>query len=248
MERFKKPIKADKEKSAYEAISKKKNEYLNVKDNKLPDLQARLTTKQQDIKELEAKLEAAKKSETELSAGVAEYNTWLADNKSVLKEFDTANAEWINLSQKIAEQDRWNEVMKKEKELQDLEEGSLLATSKLQELDLELMKLTKTYLPKIEGLKIKVRPSLDKEKEEIGMYYFDMPVSQLNESKFEKMWAQIFVEKEMGFLFFENLSHLGSGAVGLLNELSKEEGVMIFGTLMDRKKKSLQINFNAKIE
>ena len=47
------------------------------------------------------------------------------------------------------------------------------------------------------------------------------------------------------FLFFENLSSYGSGAVGVINELAKQDGVIVFGSRMDRKKKSFEIAFNS---
>ena len=73
-------------------------------------------------------------------------------------------------------------------------------------------------------------------------------MGQMNESKFAKLWAEIYVKKGMNFLFFENLSGLGSGAVEMLNELGKNPDVVIFYTLMDRKKKKLEINFKTKID
>lgn len=246
--KFKEPIVADKERKAYEEISNKNREYLDYKDNKLPDLNKRLLAKQQDIADLEKRLAAARQEETTISDAVKKYNEWVEANKKIPADFKKAQTEWNELSDKLIEQNKWNEILEKEKDLHKMQKASERATGQLIDLDTQMLKLTRSYLPKIEGLKLKVKPSLDKEKEEIGLFYNDLSMGQINESKFAKLWAKIYIEKGMNFLFFENLSDLGSSAVEMLNELGKEPGVVIFYTLMDRKKKKMEINFKTKIE
>lgn len=245
--KFKTPPNARKEKEALDELTGKNNEYEKAKSG-IEGLRQAETRQKSAIKELEAKLAAEKKALELTEKRLQEGNRYLNDNKDVAEKYAAANSAWINLSKTMAEYDKWNGILKKEKELYELEKASLKATGQLDDLDLQMLKLTSSYLPKIDGLKMKVRPSIDKDKEEIGLFYNDMTMAQLNESEFAKLWAQIFVKKEMNFLFFENISSLGSGAVSVINELSKEEGVMIFGSRMDRKKKSLEINFNSKIE
>ena len=154
----------------------------------------------------------------------------------------------MDLSNKLADQRKWTDVLEKEKELKSFEKASEKATQQLADLDLEMLKLTSSYLPKIPGLKLKVKPSIDKDKEEIGLFYNEFTMAQLNESEFAKLWAKIFIEKDMSFLFFENLNSYGSGAVSVINELAKEDGVLVFGTRMERKQKHLEINFNTRVE
>ncbi len=175
-------------------------------------------------------------------------NDYIKNNKDVPEKYAAANNAWMNLSKKMAEYEKWASVLEKEKDLKKMESAATKATQQLADLDLEMLKLTSSYLPKIPGLKLKVRPSIDKDKEEIGLFYNDMTMAQLNESEFAKLWAKIYSEKDMGFLFFENVTSLGSGAIGVINELAKEEGVYVFASRMDRKVKSLAINFNSKIE
>lgn len=245
--RFKNPINAEKEKQRYDELAKKNSDYNMVKDQKLPALEERLKNKKDEIADLERQLAAAKASEIELTKGVSDYKKWVADNKGIEKEYAAANENWLNMSKLLSEQARWKDVLKKEKELNDCEAASAKATQQLQDLDLEILKLTKSYMPKIDGLKMVVKPSIDKEKEEIGVFYNGKSMAQLNESAFVKMWAEIFFEKGIYFLFFENLNSYGSTAVSLLNELAKE-GATIFGSRLERKKRKLEINFNSKIE
>lgn len=247
-EAFKTPIAADKEKAAYEEIAKKNREYLNYKENVLPSKKSALVSKQREIAELEQRLAAAKKEEKDISAAVEKAEKWVDDNKGVPAQFKKADIDWMNLSNKLADQRKWTDILQKEKDLKAFEKASDKATSQLDDLDLQMLKLTSSYLPKIPGLKLKVRPSIDKDKEEVGLFFNDFTMAQLNESEFAKLWAQIFIEKEMSFLFFENLNSYGSGAINVINELAKEDGVLVFGTRMERKLKHLEINFNSKVE
>lgn len=247
-ERFKTPIVADKEKAAYDGISKKNREYVDYKNSILPHKKSQFSELQTQIAQLEKQLAVAKEKSVEMKTSIDKAEKWIDDNKTIPVLFKKADADWLNLSQKIADQKKWNDILQKEKELKSNEKASEKATTQLADLDLEMLKLTSSYLPKIPGLKLKVRPSIDKDKEEIGLYFNEFTMSQLNESEFAKLWAKIFTEKEMNFLFFENISSLGSGAINVINELAKEDGVMVFGSRMDRKKKSLEISFNSKIE
>jgi hypothetical protein len=247
VEKFKTPPNAKKEKAELDALTDGNNKYESAK-NLMDGLKQTETRQKAAIKELEAKLAAEKEALQATEKRITDGKKYLDDNKAVPEKYATAQAAWINLSKKMAEFEKWTSVLEKERDLKKMESAATKATQQLADLDMEMLKLTSSYLPKIAGLKLKVRPSIDKDKEEIGLYYNDLTMAQLNESEFAKLWAQVFTEKEMNFLFFENISSLGSGAIGVINELAKEDGVMVFGSRMDRKKKSLEINFNSKIE
>ncbi len=247
VEKFKTAPNAKKEKAELDALIEKNSEYEKAK-NGLDNLKQAEIRQKATIKELEAKILAEKAALEVTEKRLTDGKKYLEDNKLVPEKYATAQTAWMNLSKKIAEFEKWTSVLEKERDLKKMESAATKATQQLSDLDLEMLKLTSSYLPKIPGLKLKVRPSIDKDKEEIGLYYNDMTMAQLNESEFAKLWAQVFTEKEMNFLFFENISSLGSGAIGVINELAKEDGVMVFGSRMDRKKKSLEINFNSKIE
>jgi len=246
-EKFKTAPNAKKEKAELDALVEKNSLYEKAK-NGLDSLKQNKQRQESAIKELEDKLAYEKKSLELTNNRIEEGNAYIKANKDVPEKYAAANTAWMNLSKKIAEYEKWTSVLEKEKDLKKLESATTKATQQLSDLDLEMLKLTSSYLPKLPGLKLKVRPSIDKDKEEIGLYYNDMTMAQLNESEFAKLWAKIYAEKEMSFLFFENVSSLGSGAISVINELAQEEGVMVFGSRMDRKKKSLEISFSTKID
>ena len=246
--RFKTKITADKERKAFEEISNKNREYVNYKNNTQPHNETLLTQKQKEIADLKKKLAEAEKQEAALQETVNKGKKFIDDNKNIPIEFEKAEKEWMNLSKKLVDQTKWAELLEKEKSLHEFEKASEKATSQLADLDADIMKLTSSYLPKIPGLKLKFKPSIDKDKEEVGLFFNDFTMAQLNESEFAKLWAQIYIEKDMNFLFFENLSSFGSGAVAVINELAKQDGVIVFGTRMDRKKKTREIVFNSRIE
>lgn len=246
-EKFKTPPSAKKEKENYEALSKLNNQFNNV-DSEIARLSSGVSNKKNEVKELEKRLAAAKQEIADSEKKISDYEKWKTDNKDIPQKFKAAGIAFTALSNTIAEHEKWKNIIEKKKELDELEQSSQRATATLQELETDMLKLTSSYLPKIPGLKLKVRPSIDKDKEEIGLYYNEFTMAQLNESEFAKLWAKVFIAKEMNFLFFENLNSYGSGAVSVINELAKQDGVIVFGSRMDRKKKHLEIAFNSKVD
>jgi hypothetical protein len=109
-----------------------------------------------------------------------------------------------------------------------------------------MLKITKTYLPPIDGLEIQVNTGIDNERAE-GIYYNDKTLAQLSESELWDLFMRIWNEKGVRFIFCENINALGSEAIKTLNKLSKD-GCTIFATQMDRSKKTIGISFEAKIE
>lgn len=244
--RFSKPISAEKEKKAFDEKSKAAAEFEKNK-SAVATLSQEWGVKTDEIVELRSKLDAAIKQEAALKERVEKGNKWVEDNKHIPKEFEIANKEWLNLSQTLADYEKWKGLLHKEKQLIERQEAAVTATGQLETMREQLLKLTKSCLPKVEGLTIKVAAGLDKEDKPEGVFYFDQPLHELNQSKYETMWAKMVVEEDTPFLFFENLNNFGSNTQGLLNSLSKEEGVVIFGTRTDPGVKEMGVAFKATV-
>jgi len=245
LERFEKPISAEKEKKKYDELSEKKTAYEKY-ENTVSIAAADVRDKTNKIAELEKQLSQLKVERDKMQESVTKGNKWLEDNKEVLKEFETANNEWLNLSKTLSEYETWKAVLKKEKEFNEKQEQAITLTGELDKKREALLKLTKSCLPKVEGLTIKVAAGLDKTDQPEGVFFGEQAIHELSESEYIDMWCQIWDAAGTNHVFVENISSLGSDAVATLNSIAKNGGT-VFATRMDRKVKEIGISFQSKI-
>ena len=248
--RFAKPISADKEKSKYDELAKKKQAY-DQYQNTLAASVGELQDIDDDIADLEAKLAAAKKKRVSLSESVEKGQKWVEDNKGIIAEFEKANKEWLNLSQLLADQEKWRDILRRERIFNEKTEEAITLTGELEDLRAELLNLTKKCLPKVPGLSIKVNTGLDKTKPH-GVFYLvpgkseEQPIHELSESEYADMWCLIWEVSGTKFIFIENITSFGTNVVDTLNRFVKNGG-KVFYTKMDRSLKEKEITFLAKI-
>lgn len=245
LKKFEKPVNATAEKKRFDELSNKKdlyNQYVNTQDSK----RATLRDQQNDIADLEKKLAEAKEIELALKESIEKGDQWLVDNKSIPADFEKANKEWLNLSTKMSEEKTWKEVLAKEKEYNAKLADNIQENDKIDKLRTDLLKITKSYLPEIPGLEVRVKVSLDDEDE--GLYYQNKTLAQLSESELWDLFIKIWEDNDVRFIFCENVQDLGSDAVKTMNRLVKEKKVRIFGSEMDRDQKEMQVTFAAKVE
>lgn len=243
-EKFKAAPSAKKEKDELDAITTKNSEYDKAKTG-IDGLRQAETRHKAAIKEYEGKLavekEALKLAEKRITDGLK----YVEDNKDVPEKYAAANEAWLNLSKTLAEHERWKGILKKEKEYIEMQEASTQADGTLDKLRVDLLKLTKTYLPPIDGLTLKVKTGLDDEEE--GIYYNEKTLAQLSESELWALFMQIWEQKDVSFVFCENINALGSDAISILNKLVKE-GAQVFATEMVRKQKEMEFSLETKVE
>jgi hypothetical protein len=244
-EKFKSPPNAKKEKEEFDTLMEKNQEFSRAKDG-VVRLQTDLELKKQEIESLRQKLADAIKKEEEIQKRIDNGEKWLEENKDIPARYEAANEAWLNLSKSLTEYERWKTVLKREKELNEMEQTSMEATGTLDKLRLDLLKITRTYLPGIEGLEMKLKMGLDDEEE--GIYYNGKSLAQLSESELWDLFENIWAEKGVQFVFCENITSLGSEAVKTLNRLVKEKKAQVFATAMDRSKKDMEIIFSTKID
>lgn len=245
-ERFKKPVSADKEKKAFEDISKKNADYEKNK-TALSNLTEEWGEKTEEIVELRQKLDKAIKEEAALKERVENGKKWEKDNAGIPKEFEVAQKEWLNLAQVLSDYDKWKQILAKEKTLVETQELAVNATAQLDDLREKLLKLTKSCLPKVEGLEIKVAAGLDKTDKPEGVFFNDQAIHEMSESEFVDMWCQIWDAAGVNFIFIENTTSMGSGAVATMNRIAKNGGI-IFGTHMERSTKDMSVVFKSKLD
>lgn len=245
-ERFKKPVSADKEKKAFEDISKKNADYEKNKAA-LANLSEEWGEKIEEIVELRQKLDKAIKEEAALKERVENGKKWEKENADIPEQYKAAQKEWLNLAQVLADYDKWKQILAKEKTLVETQELAVNATAQLDDLRENLLKLTKSCLPKVEGLEIKVAAGLDKTDKPEGVFFNDQAIHELSESEFTDMWCQIWDAAGVNFIFIENTTSMGSGAVATMNRIAKNGGI-IFGTHMERSTKDMSVVFKSKLD
>lgn len=158
----------------------------------------------------------------------------------VKTEYQEAEAAYMDINRVLLEQQDWKRIKQLKIDMDQYETLVQDADAKKDKLKMDLMKVTKKYLPEIEGLEIKIATGMDDEEE--GIYYNNKTMAQLSESELWSLFFQIWEQKQVRFVFIENVSSLGTDAVGVLNMLA-ENGVKIFASMMDRKKGSMKISF-----
>ena len=244
MQRFAKPLSAEKEKAAFDAITKNHTDYNRYREN-LNILKAEHKDTLDKIERLRQELADAEALEKELAGRVSNGDKWMEDHSNVPKDFEKAQKEWLNLSQTLADQEKWKDVLKKEKQFNEKTEEATELTERLETKRAELVKMTAKCLPKVDGLTVKLSAGLDKKDDE-GVYYFDKPLHTLSESAETALWCQVFDAAGVNFIFLENTTSFGSKATAIFNELAKN-GATIFATRMDREVKEMGISFKTKI-
>lgn len=253
-ERFKTVINAEKEQKAFQVKVAAKATYDKNATN-LSILNIELKNKQSEIDDLKKKLAAAEEAEKGYASQIQEYNVWMEANKNVTSDHDAANKAWITLSQTLADQEKWKGILAKEKQMIEKQEESITLTDEIETGREKLLKLTNSVVPKVEGLSLKVAVGLDDTNQLEGVFYqvpgkkdaTEQAIHELSQSEYEAMWAEIFSEADIPFLFFENMNNFGSATIGLLTRLSRDKDVVIFGTRTDSTVKEMGVEFRAKL-
>ena len=251
-ERFAKTINAEKEKKAFDDLSKKKGDYDRYTSS-LNLIKIERKSAQEKIEDLKRQLNEAEELEAALHERVIAGEKWVDENKGVVEEFEEAQSKWVNLSKTLAEQDKWKDILKREKGLIEKQDESMDKTAQLDKLRESLLKEVKKCLPAVEGLTIKVATGIDKEDKQEGVFYLvpgkenEQGIHELSESEYADMWCKIWEITGVPIVVIENISSFGSTFIKTLNQFVKNGGT-VFYSKMDRKVKELQVEFKSKVE
>lgn len=245
--KFAKHLSAEKEKEKLQTLQTKKESFDKAKSG-LDNLKEKRKGHTDRIAQLQKQIDEEVQSRSIVEKRIAEGEAYIAASNGIEKEYSEANEAYLNISKTIAEQTQWKDVLKKEKELDEMEQTVVLATDQIAQLRVAILELTSTYLPKIKGLEIRTKGfSIDTGDEDEGIFYQDKSLAQLSESELWDLFLLIWEKMEVYFVFCENISSLGSQAVQTLNRLAKEKKAQIFASEVDRKKDTMEISFETKI-
>ncbi len=251
-ERFAKTINAEKEKKAFDELSQKKAAYDKNSAN-LDLLKIEKKSAAEKVEDLKRQLAEAEEFQKEVTERVEKGNKWVADNKGIVAEFEKASNEWVNLSKTLADQDKWKDILKREKGLIEKQDQAMDKTGEPDKLRESLLKEVKKCLPSVEGLTIKVATGIDKEDKQEGVFYLvpgkekEQGIHELSESEYADMWCKIWEMTGVPIVVIENISSFGSTFIKTLNQFVKNGGT-VFYSKMDRKVKELQVEFKSKVD
>lgn len=237
--RFATPVTIDAVQERFNNAQEKLNEYKRY-ENGLVELNNRIVYADKEIEDLEKRLAQVRQNKETFLAKKKEGQEYIAENADCVLEYNDAQKELAAISKTLSDQQAWETIKRQVAERDEFETIVQKYDQKIDKLRDDLQKLTKKYLPDIDGLEMKL---VDGEE---GIYFNGKSMAQLSESELWGLYLQICKIKGIRFVFIENLSSLGSDAAEVINQLS-DEGVKIFASLMDRKQKVFKFSITDKI-
>lgn len=213
-------------------------------ENEIEDLQKKLELKKDDLLKLESRIEKGTEILTKYETAQDDFEKVqkqmldIGDLKVTKTKVEDADLKATSYDSKVAEK--------------------INIVSSIDDLKTLMKKFVETFTPKIEGLKIVVNDGLDKSDDENtaasqnevvlpeGMYYNDRSMAELSESEIWSLWALISRSLNIRFLFIENGQNLGTAAAETINNFIKDGHGCVYYTTMLRGQKELQFTINGE--
>jgi hypothetical protein len=243
--RFATPISAEEVK---ERLSQARDKWdgLKVKERQLETVTQNIRSTELNIQHLEEQLANQKKNLVLFQDSKTEIQEYIAENATAKMDYDEVEAEYMKVSETLAEEREWSRVLEMKKDMDQFAEARTRAEQiKDKNLD-DLQKLTKKFMPDIKGFELRIPKGMDDDSPE-GLFYNGKTLAQLSESELWGLFFEIWEQKQVRFVFVENVSSLGTNAIETLNFLATQ-GVKVFANSMDRKKDVMKITITDKID
>lgn len=246
--KFATTITAEKEQKKLEELQVKKSAFDKAVIG-LSTLESAKTSLEEHITRLEEQVAEERKKLQEIKDRVEDGKKYIAASNGITKEFDAANQAFMNINKLLVKQSQWKEVVQKKKELDEADDLRIQSESNVDKLRNELLELASAYLPTIPGLENRVKGlGIDDGDDDEGIFFQGKSLAQLSESELWDLFLQIWEEKDVHFVYAENINALGSQATATLNRLVKEKKAQVFASEVDRSKDTMEISFTTKID
>jgi hypothetical protein len=221
--------------SAKERVTVEETAILDI-EKQIQELQRQLTKKHDD-------LDVAKKNVIAVEERIANGQTWLDENKRAKDDFESMSTQVEEATNFKSDKVKWETMLENKKQMDHHESEVIRLTNRLDEYAKAKQQIVAMYSPDVEGLEV-CTPQEGDDRE--GLYYHGKTVVQLAESALWEMATKLWKTLGVKVIFVENISSLGSGAIGVFNEFL-ENGGMIFATMMNRAQKNMKITWHKKI-
>lgn len=206
-----------------------------------------LGTIEGDIERLERELEQKNVALLSKKENILAAEKYIADNVAVQAEFEKAQDEFTEINTYLLQKQLWQTVVREKTEMDQFHDAVVKLDGQKDEIRAKILKMTKKYIPEVDGLEMKVDDGIDADSDDEGIFYNGRTLAQLSESEFDGLFMEIFLSKGVQFVFVENVSVLGTKAIETLNKLAQND-IRVFASLMDRKKPTRKVTFISEID
>lgn len=217
---------------------------IHANRNNVSVLESNIQRNKTEIEELEKRIQLLRDHVAYETEKVNKSKEFLEENKGVDGEYDAALKEVTTINQYVINRNRWQEIQRKKKEMDEFETFIQQYDIRKDQLRNDLKNLVTDILPPVEGLEVVTEDPIDGRGQ--GVYYKGFTLAQLSESELWELYLQICLSQDIKCVFIENIQDLGTEAINTINYLAKR-GVNIFATEMRRKELN-RITFHAEIE
>lgn len=212
-------------------------------EDRMKQKRADLLTVQDRITQLKEELKKAELSKAAYEEQIGSGEQWLIDNLQGKKKYDEVKRKYDTAAQDKANFNKWQEIKRKKLEKDEFETLSQKADGKEKQILQSLKELQAEILPDIKGVELVTEDQYDNNvlKKE-GLYWNGRNAAQMSETEFWSLVMQIWRKYKVKIVVIDNMQSLGSAGVELLQKLAAD-GAYILAAEMNRKKKTLEINY-----
>lgn len=213
------------------------------KSDKFIQNEAKVKAQQLRKEQIDEQISKLNKEAEEVNGNISVGKKWLEDNKTAKKDYDDVKKKYDTAAQDVSDFNKWQEIKRKKLERDEFETLSQKADNAEKELLKEVKELQAEILPDIKGVELITEDTQENGKLiKEGLYWNGKNTAQLSESEFWKLVLEIWRKFKVKVIVIDNFQSLGTMAVEILERLEKD-GAYILAAEMDRKTKSLNINY-----
>lgn len=230
--------------------SKAKEDLDNARRNlsKIASAKAKLDELSSGIKQKLDKIEELRLAIAQLETEVdgmkeqkAKGEQFITDNETKFREevtkAETDYDEARNLKNTIESIKSTNATYEAYKKVFD---NAVNISSEIEDIDMERLRLAKSFTPDIEGFEVRLGGNIDEEK---GLFLNGVNIATLSESERYALCIKIWEHYKVKVVFIENISSLGSNAIDVVKMFISNGGT-VFATQMRRNQQTISVSFN----
>lgn len=231
-------------------VIEKKNQYDNAIAG-IPTLKTQAVTLktdiddlQEQIRQLQLKLDAKTADLKTLSDRIAAGEKWIEENKGVVEDFENLADARKEASEFKAHEQAFKNMQEEKKNMDHQADEKIRLTHLVDEYAQLKKNYIKQFTPEIEHFEVCIK---DEGEPREGLFYKGLPLAILAESELWELATQLWKAMGVKIIYVDNVSSLGSGAIAKFNDFLSSGGAYIFGTKMNRNEDALKISFHNKM-
>lgn len=212
-------------------------------EERLKSLKANRPDVEEEIEELQRKLDAKKMELVQLDEAIAKGEKFAKDGVATKKNYDVVKEKYDNAHKEVVAYNKWQEIKNKKEEKDGYETISQQADAMEKQLIKETKELQAEILPDIKGVELVTEDTHeDGIAKKEGLYWNGRNVAQMSETEWWDIVLLIWRKYKVKIVVIDNYQSLGSDAVNILEKLNKD-GCYILAAEMHRGQKTLEIAY-----